>query len=174
MRLTTVIVASVALFLVAAKSHGRQIRLEREIEGHHSVVFGATNHPWVDALWRRDRYRFWAMTPLFAVGLVGLLRLRGGSLALKGVAPQVVSATLWAPTLAFLVLGALSASRLQTALSDPTKAGAGLFVGPARDAWARDAVSGSVMWWGGALLLATGVGLLAAGLGPLARETSAL
>ena len=36
-----VVLASVAAFLAAAKSHGRQVRLERELAGYWEVRFGA-------------------------------------------------------------------------------------------------------------------------------------
>ena len=53
----------VAALLVAAKAHGRQVRLEREAAGYHEVVFGGTNPPFVDALWRADRFRFRDFAP---------------------------------------------------------------------------------------------------------------
>src|SRR5262245_8588171 len=67
------LVMSTGLCVVAAKAHGRQLRLERELEGHHSVVFGGVNHPWVEQTWRRDRHRFWILTPLLAVTLAAVL-----------------------------------------------------------------------------------------------------
>ncbi len=36
-----VVLASVAAFLAAAKSHGRQVKLERELAGYWEVRFGA-------------------------------------------------------------------------------------------------------------------------------------
>ena len=50
--------ASLAAFLTAAKSHGRQVRLERELAGVWEVVFGGSNPPAVVAIWRTDRIIF--------------------------------------------------------------------------------------------------------------------
>ena len=49
----------VAWVLLAAKAHGRQVRLEREAQGVFKVDFGGTNPPEVEAIWRRDRRIFW-------------------------------------------------------------------------------------------------------------------
>ncbi len=46
-----VVLASVAAFLAAAKSYGRQLRLEREVAGYWEVRFGGTNPPFVAAWW---------------------------------------------------------------------------------------------------------------------------
>lgn len=82
-----VLVLSVVTFLVAAKSHGRQVRLERERAGHTRVVFGGENPPFVEALWKRDRIRYWSTAAIaFAVALalgvaassLGLPRPLGG------------------------------------------------------------------------------------------------
>jgi len=59
---------SVAVFLLAAKAHGRQIRLERELEGYHEVVFDGTNPPFVETLWREDRAVYWMLFPI-AIGV---------------------------------------------------------------------------------------------------------
>src|SRR5262245_44097853 len=56
----TLIVLSLGTFLLAAKAHGRQIRLEREREGHMHVTFGKENHPFVEKLWSRDRKIYWS------------------------------------------------------------------------------------------------------------------
>lgn len=54
------VITSVALLLVAARSHGRQIRLEREHRGHFEIDFTAENHPWAEQLWKRDRRLSWS------------------------------------------------------------------------------------------------------------------
>lgn len=69
----------VVAMLVAAKAHGRQVRLEREHAGYHDVAFGGTNPPFVEKLWRRDRVRFWVVAPLAMVALVAVLFWRGGA-----------------------------------------------------------------------------------------------
>src|SRR3989442_4389298 len=65
----------VVLLFLSAKAHGRQIRLERELEGYMEVDFMKDNPPWVEALWRKDRRRYWATVPIAIVGflLLGLL-----------------------------------------------------------------------------------------------------
>jgi hypothetical protein len=65
------IIAGAALFLVTAKLHGRQLRLEREQAGIREVSFGrgAKNDPFVVALWRRERYIFWPAAAATAVAL---------------------------------------------------------------------------------------------------------
>jgi hypothetical protein len=64
MHLLALAIVAIATFLLAAKSHGRQVRLERERAGYHQVVFGGSNPAFVEALWRRDRLRYW---PTFAL-----------------------------------------------------------------------------------------------------------
>lgn len=141
--------AGLALLLVSAKAHGRQLRLERELEGHHEVVFGGRNHPWVEALWRRDRVRFWMIVPLVALAQAGLLflaRARGLDYLSLLIAPTVVG---------FVSLGLVSMLRLRGALRARPDADA---------AWARQAWRGSATWWlGVGALLAASVGLWAAG-----------
>lgn len=89
----------VGALLVAAKAHGRQVRLEREAAGYHDVVFGGTNPPLVEALWRRDRIRYWSFAIPAALALGTLAwRTRGGAFA-------ALVALLWAPTAAFHVAG---------------------------------------------------------------------
>ena len=90
------IALSVIAFLLSAKAHGRQLRLERERAGITSVVFGGQNPPFVQALWRRERWLFWGATLLFA-GLAAVT--------------QRWFAIAFAPSLAFLVTGVLSLIR---------------------------------------------------------------
>ena len=87
--------------IVAAKAHGRQVRLEREAAGYRSVVFGGKNPEFVERLWRRDRLRFWTSAPIAALALgAAAWWARGWALAL-------VAALLWAPIFAFHVAGLL-------------------------------------------------------------------
>jgi hypothetical protein len=145
--------ASVMLFLVAAKAHGRQIRLERELAGYHSVRFGARNPPFVEALWRRDRVRYWLVAGVASVlaivyAIVAsrrgwlLPRIGGGrGLAyfwLAVVAPMV---------LAFTVAGLSSLRRSVAAGS--------------HDAAFAAALRASALWWGLVLASASVVSLLA-------------
>src|SRR5438034_1265042 len=72
-KFATLLILSLVTFLASAKAHGRQLRLERELEGYQTVTFRAANPPWVESLWRAERYRFWGFTLalafLFAVTL---------------------------------------------------------------------------------------------------------
>jgi hypothetical protein len=102
------LVSSLAAFVAAAKTHGRQVRLERELAGYHEVHFGGSNPPFVEALWRRESVAFWSVSLVLAVAwlVFGTLsgRFKGWSLW--------VPALLWAPTLAFVATGLWSAARL--------------------------------------------------------------
>jgi hypothetical protein len=106
MRTLLPIVASVALFLLAAKIHGRQLRLEREAHGVLHVVFGGQNPPQVEALWRAERIRFALVVAAAAVSAALGLRALGASPLLIAL-----SVLLWAPSLTFLGLGAASELR---------------------------------------------------------------
>jgi len=86
----------VPALLAAAKAHGRQVRLEREAAGYHEVRFGGENPPFVEALWRRDRVRFWGFVPVAAAALGG-----GAWLLTRSWALALVAALLWAPVLGF-------------------------------------------------------------------------
>lgn len=86
--------------LVAAKAHGRQVRLEREAAGYHSVQFGGDNPEFVERLWRRDRVRFWGFVPPAALVLGGVAWAATGGWPLA-----LVAALLWAPTAGFFFAG---------------------------------------------------------------------
>ena len=60
----------VAWTLLAAKAHGRQVRLEREAKGVLAVDFRGENPPEVVAIWRRDRFVFWPTLATLAVLLL--------------------------------------------------------------------------------------------------------
>jgi hypothetical protein len=122
MRNAILVVSSVSLFLLAAKAHGRELRIEREVAGVAHVVFGGQNPPVVEAIWRAERVRFWIATPIVAAALAGLLAARGAPGLRIGMA-----AASWAPSLVFTVLGALSVVRA-----------GGL---------ARGGLPGSAAWW---------------------------
>jgi hypothetical protein len=95
----------VAWILVAAKAHGRQIRLEREALGFFHVDFRGENPPEVEAIWRRDRRLFWAtLASLGAILLAAGLGL--GDLRLSVAAVPVAFAA------SFVVAGLASWSRL--------------------------------------------------------------
>lgn len=98
-------IALVAWILLAAKAHGRQVRLERQAKGVFAVDFRGSNPPEVEAIWKRDRRVFW---PTMAV-LSGLLVSAGfwtDDLELAVAALPVAFAT------SFVVAGLASWSRL--------------------------------------------------------------
>ena len=154
---------SVALFLLAAKTHGRQLRIERELEGYMEVDFRKENPPWVEALWRADRIRFWSLAPLLALVLAGA--------ALVGYRPSgqgpdwgwaLVEGLLWAPSLAFLFNGVWSLVRFEAALQKPAGAEPRRHaVRRERGPWLLRAQLGTLGYWAGTLALAAAAGLLA-------------
>lgn len=142
---------SVAAFLLAAKSHGRQVRLERERAGHYEVVFGGTNPPFVEALWRRDRIRFWTTAALVFAAIAALLGLRA-----SGVTPPfgggrggVAWMLLFLPMVTgFFVCGVASlVGFVATRAMDPEFTSATL--------------TGSLGWWSAATTALIATGLLA-------------
>src|SRR3954462_12053852 len=104
------VAASIALFFAAAKAHGRQLRLERELEGHFEVQFGGKNPPWVEALWRAERFRFWGLT--VALELLLIIPLLKGSVSWL----LILAAIGWIPSVAFTMTGGLSLWRLVRAI----------------------------------------------------------
>jgi hypothetical protein len=98
--------ASLATFILAAKAHGRELRLERQAAGIMRVVFGGDNPPIVDALWAAERLRFWIATPLLSLTLAVVLIIAGASRSTIAFA-----SLLWAPSLVFMVLGLSSIAR---------------------------------------------------------------
>lgn len=114
--------ASLATFLLAAKAHGRELRIERQAAGILRVVFGGDNPPFVDALWAAERLRFWIATPLLSLTLAVALVIAGASRSTVAFA-----SLLWAPAVVFMVLG----------LSSLARAG-GL---------ERAGLAGSMAWW---------------------------
>jgi hypothetical protein len=135
--------AMAALVLVAAKAHGRQLRLERERHGIWSVDFRADNDPWVEALWRQDRRGFWGLFAALAAAAVGI--------TLLGPLPDaafVAGRLAWRLALAFsgcfVAMGLWSFARL-------------LFRPGGDLAWRRNAILGSWLWWAGVAGLALAI-----------------
>ena len=137
-------VATVALILVAAKAHGRQVRLEREQQGVFAVDFRRDNPPAVEAIWRTDRRVFW---PTFAVAaaaglvMVLFLALRPADLVLGS---SFVLA--WAFATSFIVAGLASWMRMMRRRKGPLP-------------WRRRANLGSLGWWLGVAVAAALVAL---------------
>jgi hypothetical protein len=115
-------VASFATFILAAKAHGRELRLERVAAGIQQVTFGGDNPSFVDALWAEERLRFWVTTPILSLALAVVLALAGASRTTIGFATL-----LWAPSAVFMVLGLMSIVRA--------------------GALERAELGGSVAWW---------------------------
>jgi hypothetical protein len=114
--------ASLATFILAAKAHGRELRLERVAAGIQQVTFGGDNPAFVDALWTAERLRFWVATPILSLILAVALVIAGASRSTIAFA-----ILLWSPAAVFLVLG----------LASIVRAGA----------LERAGLGGSVAWW---------------------------
>ena len=131
------IAVSMAAFLAAAKAHGRQIRLERELAGIFEVVFGGKNSPFVTTLWRRDRIILWttavAVLALFVAYVSVRHRARWEYLPLS---------FLWPITSGFFTAGLTGLVRTVSAYRKSA---------PQHNAGFPPAFSGSLGWW----LLAT-------------------
>jgi hypothetical protein len=91
-------------FLISAKTHGRQHRLERELAGHWSVSFTSRNHPWVEAFWFRQRMIYWSTAAITAILII--VR-KWGNLYIK-----IPVAIVCSMIVAFILTGILSAVRL--------------------------------------------------------------
>lgn len=102
--------------LAAAKAHGRQLRLERVQAGHPHADFRGGNHPWVEALWRRDRVRFWTLFAVLAPLLVAVATLaRPLSPATVGAAALAMA---WALAACFCATGLASLARQRARAGD--------------------------------------------------------
>lgn len=145
-------------FLLAAKAHGRQLRLERELEGYRRVVFGGANPPFVETLWRLDRVRYWSIVmglALAVLGLFALARAQGwGWPFLGGGVGSVAWLVMWgAPVAAFLMCGVWSLTRFLHAISEKLD-------GRVDTEWLSESLHGSA-WWFTAAVLATALVLFA-------------
>lgn len=166
------VAGSLLLFLVAAKNHGRHIRLERQLAGHWEVSFGRANPAWVEALWQRDRMVYWSI----AIGLavlgsiyVVLARRRQWPMPPRS-APgwswwsALLPVIVWPLVVAFVTCAAASLTRFLVALP-----GAG--EGPdatGRADWIAPALWGSAGWWALTIALAALVAWLALARPPAA------
>ncbi|WP_224372525.1 hypothetical protein [Hyalangium versicolor] len=151
-RTIVLLAVSGVTFLLAAKAHGRQLRLERELEGYHRVVFGGSNPPFVEALWRADRVRYWTIAAALSIAVLGLFALaRALGWAwpfLGGGGGSVAWLVVWgAPVAAFLTCGVWSLSRFILAISARLD-------GAVDSEWISESLQGSA-WWFTAALLAT-------------------
>jgi hypothetical protein len=128
MKTGLLVLSGAALFLLAAKSHGRELRLEREAAGFSRIVFGAPDNPaFVEALWQRERMYFWTVSALLALGAVAM------RFAMNEVPHRVTALAFvaWVPAAAFLGLGLGSL---------------------ARKGVSPETFGGSILWWSLTLL----------------------
>lgn len=133
-----ILALSFGLFLLAAKAHGRELRLERVAHGFEEVDFRALP-PGVQAIWQAERVRFW---PAFAV-LATVFAVLAWMYAPIGRGFAVPSAIAFAGALAFAICGVLAMFRraqLEGAHEWP----------------------GSIAWWSATLVIA--IAIVAIGL----------
>jgi hypothetical protein len=156
------VAGSLLLFLVAAKNHGRHIRLERQLAGHWEISFARDNHPWVEALWQRDRVVYWSIALGLAVlGLVYAVLARRSQWPMppRG-APgwswwsALLLVIVWPLVAAFTTCAVASLTRFLMALSGPEPV-------QVRGDWIAPALWGSAGWWALTLALAALVAWLA-------------
>jgi hypothetical protein len=154
-----------ATFLVAAKTHGRQLRLERELAGYWHVTFGAQNPAWVEALWRRERLLYWSLATalaLLAIAYRALARRFAWPLPVEGPGGErswigVGLLHVLVPLVgAFVITGLLSVVRFVLSVRGGVDASSGR---PAH--WFSTATWGTAGWWALTLALGTAFCLLA-------------
>jgi hypothetical protein len=133
MRRAVFFVLAVAAYLVAAKTHGRQLRLERELAGHWHVTFGGKNPDFVESLWRRERWIYWSLVAAFALLSIGYRRL--GFTQPRSVFGLFFLHVALPLTFAFAIAGLASFVRLAGKL------------GEASPEWTRAALLGSGVWF---------------------------
>jgi len=143
----------VATFLAAAKAHGRQLRLERELAGYWEVSFRARNPAFVETLWRRERIAFWSLVALLAASSLAwrLLAPRPG----WSVAGALLLHILAPLTAAFVVTGLLSTRRFLRARR------AGAVTASLPPDWSSRAARGTAGWWALTLAMCAGLSWLA-------------
>ncbi|MDB5105137.1 MAG: hypothetical protein JWP91_2826 [Fibrobacteres bacterium] len=168
-----ILAAHSALTLAAAKSHGRQIRLERERYGYLKADFGARNPAFVEALWRRDRILFWSVFAGAMAMALAFIGMKAGSGFGSGTSPPpafmldmppwesyLLLAAVWPFILAFMVSGLASLARL--ALASPM----GNTSGTPSARVSRDPWPASLAWWSLTFALTALIGAAVAGILP--------
>jgi len=138
-----VMVGSVAAFLLASKAHGRQLRLERELAGHWHVTFGAPNHPFVEALWQRERTIYWSIAAALLLAAIAYLIVAPRQSWPLPLTPRGerswwggIPVMIWPFVVAFIVTGLMSLTRLMRATTSA-----------ADSTWVQHAMWGSAGWW---------------------------
>jgi hypothetical protein len=140
-----------ATFLVGAKAHGRQLRLERELAGYWEVTFGGRNPAFIEALWRRERRLYWGFVAVVALATLGFrllaprfawpLPLEGGSTG-RSASGAVFLHVLVPLIAAFVATGFLSFTRFAFAARSGAAAS-----GAHPQNWLSHATWGSAAWW---------------------------
>lgn len=135
-------------FFVSAKTHGRQIRLERELVGIDSVDFRreTENHPWVEELWRKDRVHYWTRAGLGFVVLVPSLSYLASRGRFEWWAVIPISLLL-AMSLAFTGQAVRSQWRLGFMMRSTAKDRLGPNPRHENQEWARTARRGTWFWF---------------------------
>jgi hypothetical protein len=160
-----VVALGAATFLAAAKAHGRQLRLERELAGYWHVTFGAQNPAFVEALWRRERLLYWSCAAVVAIATVGFRVLAprfAWSLPVDGTqAGRSVIGVLFLHVLvpligAFIVTGLSSVFRFVAAAGSHHAAS-----GTHPQDWLCDAACRSAGWWALTVAMAAALCFLA-------------
>jgi hypothetical protein len=152
----------VVSFLVAAKAHGRQLRLERELAGYWQVTFVAPNAPFVEALWRGERFLYWSIAAALALVSIAyrlLAPARRWPLPLPTPPGErsyigLLLLHVWLPLVAaFVVTGLYRLVRLLRALDRPAP--------DASPGWWSGALWGSAAWWALTVVLSIALVVLA-------------
>lgn len=126
--------ATVALILLSAKAHGRQIRLEREQQGYFRVDFRTQNPAAVEAIWRTDRRIFWPSFAALAFLWLALAALAWLLMDFPTALPRLAMQLASAFAGAFIVAGLASWVRMSRRGQGPQP-------------WRKRAQAGSVGWW---------------------------
>jgi len=149
MKETAFYILLIIAFLSSAKTHGRQHRLERELQGHWTVSFTSRsqNHPWVERFWFRQRLVYWSLASITAgLLLAGRFRSNGSRWKLYAVKNYgkwawtlfLIMTVLSSMIVAFAATGLLSAMRIALKLNKIPSPGAD---------WLQGAIWGSLGWW---------------------------
>lgn len=136
-----------ALFLAAAKTHGRQVRLERELEGHDKIDFRrqVQNPEFVEALWKRDRHGYWLTAGIAAILLAAALFWPTSFLTRMPLLARIALVPMGAMIAAFLTQAIVSGRHRRRRLrsgTTPTTPGARYN----DEMWNKSARTGSLAW----------------------------
>jgi hypothetical protein len=135
----------ILLFLSAAKSHGRQYRLERELAGYWTVSFTSDNAPWVERFWFRQRVVYWSLASFIALSMIIWRFKKKVTVNWKQWMLFALLTLIRSMIAAFMITGAISMIRLFWKLARNIPA-------PSPD-WISHAVWGSLGWWLATILL---------------------